>query len=561
MDQDSPEARLQRFELLHRIGLALASEHDRDRLVETILLEAKQLCNADGGTLYLVHGDELEFAMIHSETLGLRQGGTTGNVVGLRPIPLFEASRAPNRRNIAACAFHERKSIHVADVYAPSPFDLTGAQEFDQRKGYRTVSILAIPLISVQDSVLGVLQLINARDAAGQPIPFHTELQRTVSALAAQAGIALENQALLDAQRELLESFIKLIAEAIDAKSPYTGSHCERVPVLAEMIVRSLCEAADGPYRDFQLTGDEWRELRVAAWLHDCGKVTTPVHVMDKATKLETIFDRIELVRTRFEVLRRDAEIAYLRRVAEGLPHEQARAERDATLTRIDDDIAFLERVNVGGEFLSEVDKDRINEIGTRKFTLNGSTRPLLDDNEIRNLSISRGTLTPEERLIINGHMVQTQRMLQKLPFPKDLARVPEYAGNHHERMDGKGYPRGVFAGDMSIPARALAIADVFEALTAADRPYKKGKTLSESLAIMASMKEWNHLDPQLLDHFVTSSVLQQYAERFLAPEQIDAVDPNVVLTKQARPFELPSEEERRARWADFLPEYLELFP
>jgi HD-GYP domain-containing protein (c-di-GMP phosphodiesterase class II) len=561
MDQDSPEARLQRFELLHRIGLALASEHDRDRLVETILLEAKQLCNADGGTLYLVHEDELSFAMIHSDSLGLRQGGTTGNEVGLRPIPLFEASRAPNRRNIAACAYHERKSIHVADAYSPSPFDLTGAHEFDQRKGYRTVSILAIPLISVQDSVLGVLQLINARDAAGQPIPFHSELQRTVSALSAQAGIALENQALLDAQRELLESFIKLIAEAIDAKSPYTGSHCERVPVLAEMIVRSLCDAEKGPFAEFRLTGDEWRELRVAAWLHDCGKVTTPVHVMDKATKLETIFDRIDLVRARFDVLRRDAEIAYLKQVAEGGPAEKAKVERDARLARIDDDLAFLERVNVGGEFLGEADKDRIAELGSRTILLNGVARPLLDEDEVRNLSISRGTLTQEERLIINGHMVQTQRMLQKLPFPRDLARVPEYAGGHHERMDGKGYPRGVFASDMSIPARALAIADVFEALTAADRPYKKGKTLSESIGIMASMKEWNHLDPQLLDHFVTSGVVQEYADRFLAPEQIDAVDPEVVLSKQPRAFELPSEEERRARWVDFLPEYKKLFP
>jgi HD-GYP domain-containing protein (c-di-GMP phosphodiesterase class II) len=561
MDQDSPEARLQRFELLHRVGLALASEHDRDRLVETILLEAKQLCHADGGTLYLVHGDELVFEMIHSDSLGLRQGGTTGNEVGLRPIPLFERPHIPNRRNIAACAFHERTPIHVADAYAPGRFDLTGAHEFDQRKGYRTVSLLAIPLISVQDSVHGVLQLINARDAAGKPIPFHPELQRTVSALAAQAGIALENQALLDGQRDLLESFIKLIAEAIDAKSPYTGGHCERVPVLAEMIVKSLCDTKEGPFANFQLTGDEWRELRVAAWLHDCGKVTTPVHVMDKATKLETIFDRIALVRTRFEVLKRDVEIAYLKQVSEGRPLETARAERDATLGRLDDDLAFLERVNIGGEFLSELDKDRIAEIGARTVTLAGATRPVLDENEVKNLSISRGTLTEEERLIINGHMVQTQRMLQKLPFPRDLARVPEYAGGHHERMDGKGYPRGVFAGDMSIPARALAIADVFEALTAADRPYKKGKTLSESIAIMASMKEWNHLDPDLLDHFVTSDVVREYAERFLAPEQIDAVDAQLVLSKKARAFELPSEEQRRARWVDFLPEYRKLFP
>jgi hypothetical protein len=327
------------------------------------------------------------------------------------------------------------------------------------------------------------------------------------------------------------------------------------------MIVRSLCDTTRGPFADFTLTGDEWRELRVAAWLHDCGKVTTPVHVMDKATKLETIFDRIALVKTRFDVLRRDAELTCLRQIVEGRSRGDAERERNAALSALDDDQAFLERVNVGGEFLGEPDKARIRKIAERSIVLNGKQQPLLDENEVLNLSISRGTLSEEERLIINGHMVQTQRMLEKLPFPRDLQRVPEYAGGHHERMDGKGYPRGVFAQDMSIPARALAIADVFEALTAADRPYKKGKTLSESIAIMANMKEFNHLDPDLLDHFVTSDVIHEYAQRFLAKPQLDDVDPHVVLSRKARPFELPDEQMRRERWRDFLPEYGKLFP
>jgi HD-GYP domain-containing protein (c-di-GMP phosphodiesterase class II) len=561
MDQDSPDSRLHRFELLHRIGLSLASEHDRDRLVETILLEAKQLCNADGGTLYLADGDELHFAMIHSDSLGIRQGGSTGNPVGVPPIRLFEDSPfegagAPNRKNIATCAFHEKQAIHVPDAYAPGPFDLSGAHEFDRTRGYRTVSLLAIPLLSAQASVLGVLQLINARNAAGQPIPFHYELRRTVSALAAQAGVALDNQALLEAQRDLLQSFIKIIAEAIDAKSPYTGSHCERVPVLAEMIVRSLCDAKEGPFAEFQLSGEEWRELRVAAWLHDCGKVTTPVHVMDKATKLETIFDRIAVVEARFEVLRRDAETDYLRALLAGEDNASALSVRDAKLARIAADLEFIKHVNIGGEFLDDAAKQRIQALGQIAVTIAGEVRPLLSADEVKNLSISRGTLTEEERLVINGHMVQTLKMLQKLPFPSDLSRVPEYACGHHERMDGKGYPRGLFAGDMSIPARALAIADVFEALTAADRPYKKGKTLSESVAIMARMKEQNHLDPQLLDHFVKERVYAPYAEQFLAPEQRDEVDPNVVLQAAPRPFQLPPENVRRERWRDVLPEY-----
>ncbi len=562
MDLTSAEAKSQRFELLHRIGVSLAKEHDRARLVETILLEAKRLCNADGGTLYLVENNALEFAMIHNDSLGVAQGGTTGNPIGLPPIPLFDAKGRPNLKNVATRAYHDKQLIHIPDSYNAPGFDMTGARAFDEKNEYRSVSLLAIPLLSSKQAVLAVLQLINATDTdTGEAIPFHPELQRTVNALGAQAGIELDNQELLEAQRNLLESFIKLIAEAIDAKSPYTGSHCERVPVLAEMIAQSLCDASAGPFESFKLDDAEWRELRVGAWLHDCGKVVTPVHIMDKATKLELIFDRIELVKARYAVLKRDADLAYYKAVAEGATQQQAERTRDQAIAKYDEELAFLKRVNIGGEFLEQADKERIAQIAQRRVTIDGQEIALLDDDMVKNLQISRGTLTEEERLIINGHMVQTIRMLEKLPFPEDLKRVPEYAGGHHERMDGKGYPKGLFAGDMSIPARALAIADVFEALTACDRPYKKGKTLSESLAIMAKMKEGNHLDPELLDHFVTSKVYRAYAERFLNPDQIDDVDESVVLNATPRQFEAPPDEVRQQRWQDFLPEYLELFP
>lgn len=561
MDISSAEAKSQRFELLHRIGVALAKEHDRNRLVETILLEAKRLCNADGGTLYLVAGDCLDFAMIHNDSLGVARGGTTGNPIELPPIPLYRDGQ-PNLQNIAARAFHDKRLIHVPDSYQAPEFDMSGARAFDAQHSYRTASLLAIPLLSSQQSVLAVLQLINATDGQTKtPTPFHPELQRTVNALAAQAGIELDNQELLEAQRNLLESFIKLIAEAIDAKSPYTGSHCERVPVLAEMIAQSLCEARTGPFAAFDLNEAEWRELRVGAWLHDCGKVTTPVHVMDKATKLERIFDRIELVAARFEVLERDAELRCVSQIAQGLSDTVAKDERDRQIAEYREELSFLRRVNIGGEFLDRQDKEKIARIAKRRVRIGGSEIPLLDDEMVSNLQVSRGTLTDEERLTINGHMVQTIRMLEKLPFPDELKRVPEYAGGHHERMDGKGYPKGLFAGDMSVPARALAIADVFEALTACDRPYKKGKTLSESLKIMARMKQNNHLDPELLDHFVTSKVYRQYAERFLTSEQIDEVDERLVLDTQPEAFELPPPNVRSQRWQTFLPEYLELFP
>ncbi len=563
-DLSSPEAKSIRFEALHRIGVALSKEHDRDRLVESILLEAKRMCDADGGTLYLVDrpNRELDFTMIHSDSLGIAQGGSTGNPIALPSIPLFDADGGPNLSNVATHAYHGGKLVHIPDAYAVTDFDLSGTRSFDARNNYRSVSLLAIPMHNSQGSVIGVLQLINARDdETGQVVPFHPELQRTVIALAAQAGIALDNQELLQGQRTLLDAFIRLLAEAIDAKSPYTGGHCERVPVLAEMFIRSLCDAKQGPFAGFNLNEDEWRELRVGCWLHDCGKVTTPVHVMDKATKLETIFDRIEVVKARFEVLKRDAKIAYYEQLDSGVPKEQATATLSGRLSQLDDDLAFLQRSNVGGEFLSPDDQARIRAIAAQNFETGGRVEPLLDADLTENLCISRGTLTERERLVINGHMVQTVRMLERLPFPEDLKRVPEYAGGHHEKMDGTGYPKGLFAGDMSIPARVLAIADVFEALTASDRPYKSGKPLSVTLQIMGHMKRHNHLDPALFDEFLRSGVYKQYARRFLTEDQIDDVDVDALLAIEPTPFELPEKSVRDARWSGFRQEYEELFP
>ncbi|HWO11182.1 MAG TPA: HD domain-containing phosphohydrolase, partial [Polyangiaceae bacterium] len=563
---DPPEEisqRLSRLELLHRISLALSSERNRDRLIETILIEAQTLCNADGGTLYLKNDqDQLRFVILRNESLKLSLGGTTGQAIDLPPIPISDpATGKPNHANVASFAACTQKSINIADAYAAVGFDFSGTQAFDRRHDYRSTSFLTIPLQNSEGLVLGVLQLINARHrGTGRVQAFRPEDQHIVEALASHAGIAIDNQNLLADQKQLLESFIVMLAGAIDAESPYTGAHCERVPVLAEMLTRSLCEASAGPFAGFRLNEEEWYELRIAAWLHDCGKVATPTHVMDKATKLECVHDRLEGVRTRFEVLKRDAKIALLEALSERpTEREQLEKEHAQRVAELDAELSLLARSNIGGEFLSEEQRQRIREIAKRRYVQGDQTLPLLTEDEVDNLCISRGTLTEAERLLINGHMVQTLRMLEALPFPRQLRRVPEYAGGHHERMDGKGYPRGLFAGDMSIPARALAIADVFEALTATDRPYKPGKKLSEAMQIMGAMKRDNHLDPDLLDHFVSSGVYRSYAERYLSPELIDEVDEAALLAIRPKPFELPPEDVRRQRWQGFLPQYREL--
>ncbi len=554
MDKFALERRIAGLELVHRVGLSLSAERNHNRLIERILVEAKELCHADGGTVYLVNDktNTLEFAIMLNDTMRTALGGTTGRPISLPPIPIYLSDGQPNHHNVATYVASSRQAVNIEDAYTVANFDFSGTKAFDVRNKYRSRSFLTLPMMNNADQVIGVLQLINARDrSTGDVISFGPLEQEIVDALASQAAIALDNQMLIQQQRRLMEAFIQMIAAAIDAKSPYTGGHCERVPVVTEMLTRAACDANDGPFKDFNLTEEEWYELRIAAWLHDCGKVTTPVHVMDKSTKLETICDRIEIVRMRMEVLRRDTMIRHLENG--GRIGDDALVQQIAALH---DDMNFLERANVGGETMSPLDQQRVRDIGARRIFVDGRDRPLLSEDDVENLCITRGTLTDAERLVINGHMVQTIRMLEALPFPRDLRRVPEYAGGHHETMDGKGYPKGLYAGDMSIPARIMAIADVFEALTAQDRPYKKGKALSETMAIMASMKRGHHLDPELMDLFITSGVYRKYAERYLPPDLIDEVDEAAILGIKPATLALPGDEERRRRWADFLPRY-----
>ncbi len=559
MTERSLEEKIRRLSLVQQVGVALSAERNRDSLIEMILVEAKKLCNADGGTLYLrTEADHLRFAILRSDSLDMSLGGTTGKAIDLPTIPMFDpATGTPNTKNVATYCAVKRRTINIPDAYHASGFDFSGTIAFDRRNNYRSQSFLTIPMVNSEDTVIGVLQLINARDAStGTIVAFEDDDEQIVSALASQAAVALDNQQLLEQQRELLESFIQAIAAAIDAKSPHTGAHCERVPLLTLMIAEAACGANEGPLQGFTLSEDELYELRIAAWMHDCGKVTTPVHVIDKATKLEAIFDRIELVRARFELLTRDAEIAHLKRLAAGDDANGSERTLDAALASIRDDLAFLERSNIGREFIAPSDQQRIESIGMRTYTQGAQPRRVLSADEVRHLSISRGTLTSEERVVINRHMVETIKMLEALPFPRHLSRVPEYAGGHHEKMDGSGYPRGIYAGDMSVPARAMAIADVFEALTAQDRPYKRALSLSESMAIMGKMKADNHLDPDLFDVFVRSGVYRSFGERYLPAHLIDAVDEAALLAVKPREFVLPPLAERQKRLRTFIPPY-----
>lgn len=533
IDQQHPYL-LKRLERLNTIGVALSAERDNNRLLEMILLGAQEITNADGGTLYTITDDKhLKFEIMSNKTLNIAMGGTTGKEIPFLPLPLYLEDGSPNLTTVAAYATLNDKTVNIENAYEAQNFDFTGTRKFDQKTGYHSESFLTIPMKNHEAEVIGVLQLINAIDIDTQEIiPFSAANQSLVESLASQAAVAMTNQNLIEGLKGLFEAFIELMAEAIDQKSPYTGGHCRRVPELTMMLGQAAIDTKTGPLKDFTLNEKEFYELKIAGWLHDCGKVTTPESVMDKATKLSSIFDRMELIDQRFELLKTQAECRILKMQVEALKDgrqddgAKLESELEAFVLKCNEDRDFLRNANIGSEFMSIEDQQRVRDIAAMTLLdSDGLAGSFLSDNEVYNLNITRGTLTCEEREVINNHIVVTINMLESLPYPNGLKRVPEYACGHHERMDGKGYPKGLTREQMSVPARVMGIADIFEALTSKDRPYKSAKTLTESLHILGKMKLDHHIDPDLFDIFVREKVYLKYAHQFLEPEQIDDVD------------------------------------
>jgi len=560
------------------IDTAVSGERDLKALLERVVRETAKLASCDGGVLYLIDKDggrlEPEIARWHGHrvvdeqvTLPSLALDATGIVPELAQA-LRETRIAVAERRLSAA---ERAALGLSQAHL-SEQDDTG--------------LVVVPLLNRRQEPLGALLLIKAMRAGEAAWSVSPRLRELIRAVSGSAGVAIENHQLLLGQKDLMNALIKLIAGAIDAKSAYTGGHCQRVPVLTRMLAEAACAQKDGAFADFRLSEEEWEAVDIGSWLHDCGKVTTPEYVVDKATKLETIYDRIHEVRMRFEVLKRDVEIGYWQAVAKGGDPDALRARMEDELRALDEDFAFVASCNEGGEFMDPACLERLKRIGARTWRRTLDDRlgisyeerarkdrvpapalpveePLLADRadhitpraphemidkknawgirvetpphkfnrgELYNLSTGRGTLTAEERYIINDHMTQTIMMLESLPLPRHLRAVPEIAGGHHEKMNGTGYPKRLKRDQMSPVARMMAIADVFEALTAADRPYKKAKPLSEAIRIMANMKRDHHLDPDLLDLFLTAGVWKQYAERLLDAAQIDEPDIDAVL-------------------------------
>jgi HD-GYP domain-containing protein (c-di-GMP phosphodiesterase class II) len=512
------EDQMKQIKRLIRIGTALSAERNIERLFEMIVEEARKFTNADGGTLYIMSDDdkELQFTIVQTETLQVRMGGTGGKITW-KPVRLYNSDATPNHGNVSAYVALTGVIVNIPDVYNSEGFDFKGTRSFDAQTGYRSKSMLVVPMKDHRNDIIGVLQLLNAHDDVSQDVvPFSYESQEMTESLTSLAAVALSNNRLIRELENLMESFIRAIATTIDEKSPYTGGHVRRVAELTMDIARRINETTEGSYAEVHFSDDELKELQIAAWLHDVGKITTPEYVIDKATKLETVYDGIELLRLRFALVGIQEEMRRLQ--CQRAPASDS-GEHNAVL---DDEFRFLYETNLGSERMSDEMMDHVRAIAARTCEVDGKQEALLTKKEVENLNIRQGTLNPAEREIVKNHAAVTHKILSQLPFPKKLRHVPEYAATHHEALNGKGYPRGLDAGQLSLQSRILAMADIFEALTAKDRPYAKAKTLSEAMHIMSVMANDRHIDPGLFDLFEREGIYLDYAQRELAPQQID---------------------------------------
>ncbi len=521
---ESLENHLKVMHTINGIGVSLSAEKDDQRLLEIILSGSRSVVNADGAAIYLAQEDmKLELAVMHVCSLDLWIEGSNKHSPYAFDV-LESSAEALVRRGI---------TVHIEDIYAVADFEFKGLKSFDIKAGYRSKSLLSVPLKNHEDETIGLLLLINAIDRqSGTITRFSSEDQRLTESLASQAAVAITKNRLVQEFKQLFEGLTELIGTAIDEKSAYTGEHCKRVPALALMLAEAASKSSAGPFRDFSLSPEEEYELKIAALLHDCGKVVTPVHIVDKSKKLESIIDRIQLIETRFEISKHQKHIELLHEAMRSSGHaEEALSgiyeEMRRYSQKLDEALEFLRKCNSGTEFMPEALQERIRNIAL-KYSWKRSTgerESCLTANEVENLTIPYGTLNRDERNIIDQHIVFTIKMLNSLPYPKRLRNVPVHAAAHHERMDGKGYPLGLTGDEISLQGRILALADIFEALTAADRPYKKVKTLSEALEILRTMKENGQIDPDLFDLFMSEKIYLRYARQFLTADQMDLME------------------------------------
>lgn len=518
-----PINQAEQVEKLNRIGVALSAEKNINHLLEMIVSEAKNLTGADGGTLYLLKEQQLHFTVAQTDSLAIKMGGT-GDPISWPPLPLFLEDGRENKKMVAATCALEDRVINIEDVYQAEGFSFDGTKKFDQGTGYRSQSMLVIPLRNFEQKVIGVLQLLNKQDVDQTTVSFSEQDEAVTLSLASQAAVALTNAQLIDDLENLLESFLNSIIYTMGRKSPYTAGHINRMVALSELLAEAVHHDQQ-TYADKAYTDEQAKQIKLAALMHDIGKLATPETVMDKATKLDGHFDRIELVEERALRIRAEMEKNALR-MQLAYPDRQAEIETELLhhLNQLEQGLELVRKSNTGGEFLPDEQVLAIQKLADEPFQIGEQRLALITPDEAYCLVVQKGTLTNEERLIINEHAEIGLEVLKQLPFPEKYKDIPHIAGAHHEKINGKGYPLGLKGDQISFDARILAVADVFEALTAHDRPYKKANPLSVAMKILYFMAKDDDLDRGLVKFFYQSGLYLEYAQRHLPAELIDEV-------------------------------------
>lgn len=502
---------------LTKTGTAISSESNVDALLEKIISYARKLTGADAGTLYILENNLLHFKIVQNDTLGGNMGGPAGKPASFPPVKLVKS-------NVSAYAALEGTVVNIPDVYDSDLFDFTGPKKFDAATGYRSRSMLVVPMKNHENVVLGVFQLLNCKDQkTGNVIPFSKEAENYAVAVASQAAMALNNAFLIRDLKATFESFVEVMATAIDEKSPVTGNHIRKVSDLSLEMARTINETDEGKFKDISFDEEKMHELRLACLMHDIGKVTTPVEIVEKGKKLETIFNRMNYVDLRFRYLIQKVLVEELQtklNLIQNKSDKKELLEEDENtrgkIKELDDIRLFLKNCNEPGEFLDDDKIERLKTISKMTFKDNdGNEQPYLTGNELLNLSIRKGSITEAERKVMQNHAAVTLKMLKKIPFSKKLEKIPQFAGAHHEFINGKGYPLGLKGDEIPFEGKLMAVADIAEALTATDRPYKKAMPMNVVNKILRSMAKDGELDTDLVELFINKNIYEQYQEKF----------------------------------------------
>lgn len=498
------------------IGRALSGVYDLNTLLEMIVDQARNFTNADAGTLYIVEDNALRFQIVQNDSLKIRMGGKTGETIPFPPVELKES-------NVSAFVALKGKSVNIPDVYDTDLFDFTGPKKFDQSTGYRSKSMLVVPMKNHEDDVIGVLQLLNATNPVNnEVIAFSQDYENLSESLASQAAVSITNAKLIANMTELFEAFVKVMATAIDEKSPVTGGHIRRVANLTLTMAEVIHNNEDGVFKDKTFSPDQMYELRIAAYMHDIGKVTSPVEIVEKAKKLQTIFDRIHYIRLRLDYMiqkvkleAQEKKIALLENKAVTGEIKKIESDSKKQIQALEDIRTFINKCNEPGEFLEDETIERLKEISQKTYVdYQGQEQPFLKEDELTNLSIRRGSITEAERKKMQDHAAVTLKMLEQIPFTKKLKNIPSFAGAHHEFINGKGYPLGLKGDEIPFEGKLMAVTDIAEALTASDRPYKKAMPLETVYRILRSMAGNGELDNDLVELFIDQEIYKIYQKK-----------------------------------------------